>query len=356
MNQELFAVIMAGGSGTRFWPASRRLRPKQLLPIAGDEALLVQTVRRLAGAVALEQTLIVTGADQAAAVRALLPELPRENVLAEPGPRNTGPCIALAAEEIARRAPQSVQVVLPADHVIHPAAAFQSALRAAAAEARESGALVTLGIRPTFAATGYGYVELGQALPARAGHAVHAVARFVEKPDAVRAREFLAGGRHLWNGGIFVWRTDAIRAALRERLPEVARALAGPPRGAALVSAYAGLPSISIDYGVLERARDVRTVPIDFTWSDVGSWAALPGVLPADAAGNFRTGGVELVAEDSSGNVVYGEPDTLTALVGVRDLVVVRSGECVLVCPRERAEEVKRIVERLAREGGSEHL
>jgi mannose-1-phosphate guanylyltransferase len=347
---------MAGGSGTRFWPASRRLRPKQLLPIAGDEALLVQTVRRLEGAVALEHTLIVTGADQAEAVHSLLPQLPRENVLAEPAPRNTAPCIALAAAEVARRAAQSVQIVLPADHVIHPPAAFRSAVGAAVAEARASGALVTLGIRPTFAATGYGYVELGRALPARDGHAVHAVARFVEKPDLERARAFLAGGQHLWNGGIFVWRTDAIQAALREHLGDVARALAGPPRGAALETAYAGLQSISIDYGVLERARDVRTVPIDFTWSDVGSWAALPGVLPADAAGNVHAGGVELVAEDASGNVVYGEPGTLTALVGVEGLVVVRAGECVLVCPRERAEEVKRIVERLARGGRSEHL
>jgi mannose-1-phosphate guanylyltransferase len=191
---------------------------------------------------------------------------------------------------------------------------------------------------------------------AAGGDGAQRVRRFVEKPDLDRARAFLAGGRHLWNSGIFVWRTDAIRKALRECLPEIAAALEGPPRGEALAEAYAGLPSISIDYGVLERAADVRALRVDYPWSDVGSWDALDDVIEADQQGHVVAGGGELEARDARNCIVYGEPGQLTALIGVSDLVVVRSGDAVLVCPKARAQEVRDLVEQLKQKGRGSRL
>jgi mannose-1-phosphate guanylyltransferase len=345
---------MAGGSGTRFWPASRRDRPKQFLPIGSAESLLAQTARRLEGVVAAERVLVVCAADQVERVRETLPDLPASNILAEPVARNTAPCIAFAAAEIAAREAHSLQVVLPADHVIRPVESFRESLRAALSEAEQSGALIGFGIRPGFPATGFGYLELED--KAASGGGALRVRRFVEKPDLERARAFLAGGRHLWNSGIFVWRTDAIRSALRECLPEIAAALEGPPRGEALAAAYANLPSISIDYGVLEHAADVRALRVDYPWSDVGAWDALSDVADADDRGHVVVGGGELEARDAQNCIVYGESGQLTCLIGVSDLVVVRSGDAVLVCPKARAQEVKDLVEQLKQNGRGSRL
>jgi len=352
MPPTLFAVVMAGGSGTRFWPASRQARPKQFLPITGGRPMIAETCARLAGLVPWERVLVVTAESQAALVRAALPELPPANVLAEPAARNTAPCVALAAEEVERRAPGAVQVVLPSDHVIRPLEAFQRTLAAAAEEAAAEGTLVIFGVRPDHPATGYGYIEAGAVLGTRAGIPVHAVQRFVEKPERARAETFLAGGKHLWNSGMFVWSTAAIRAALERHAPEIPRGLARVHAGAALASVYPTLPSVAIDVAVLEKAANVRMLPIDYAWSDVGSWAALPELHARDASGNVPvlTGGARLVAEDAQGCLAYAEGEEVVALVGVRDLVVVRAGNATLVCPRERAQDVKKIVERLARE------
>src|SRR5262245_18942375 len=222
---ELFAVVMAGGSGTRFWPASRRARPKQFLPVCGGQPMIAATCARLEGLVPWERILIVTAESQSALVRAALPRLPRENLLAEPAARNTAPCVAFAAEEIARRARDAVQVVLPSDHVIHPTSAFQDTLAAAAEEAAESDVLVIFGVKPDHPATGYGYIEAGARTGLRRATPVHAVARFVEKPARARAEEFLASKRYYWNSGMFVWRTSAIRAALRAHAPAIADGL-----------------------------------------------------------------------------------------------------------------------------------
>jgi mannose-1-phosphate guanylyltransferase len=353
MKPELFAVIMAGGSGTRFWPASRRARPKQFLPISGGKPMIAETCARLAGVVPWERTLVVTAESQTELVAAALPALPRSNILAEPAARNTAPCIAFAAEEVARRAANAVQVVLPADHVIRPLESFQRTLAAAVAEAAASDVLVIFGVRPDHPATGYGYIECGATLGNRDGVPLFAVQRFVEKPERARAEAFLAGGRHLWNSGMFVWSTAAIRSALERHAPAIAAGFARVRAGVSLAQVYPELPSVAVDVAVLERASNVRMLPIDYNWSDVGSWSALPELHARDATGNWPvlTGGARLVAEDSRACLVYAEGPEVVALVGVSDLVVVRAGNATLVCPRSRAQDVKRIVERLATEG-----
>jgi mannose-1-phosphate guanylyltransferase len=348
----LHAVVMAGGSGTRFWPASRRARPKQFLPISGGQPMIAETCARLAGLVPLERTLVVTAESQVPLVRRALPDLPPENVLAEPEPRNTAPAVAWAAEELARRAGDCVHVVLPSDHVIRPTEAFQRGLCAAAEEARAEEVLVVFGVRPGHPATGYGYIEAGAKLRERQGAPVLSVTRFVEKPDHARAQRFLDSGRFLWNSGMFVWRTSTIRSALARHAPAIARGFERVAAGESLARVYAGLPSAAVDTAVLERADNVHLLPIDYTWSDVGSWTALCELQQADGNGNWPTlsAGAALAVEDSSGCLVYAEGQELVALVGVRDLVVVRAGDATLVCSRERAQEVKKIVERLARE------
>lgn len=346
MDRALYAVIMAGGSGTRFWPASRRSRPKQFLPIAGEETLIARTAARIEPLIPRERILVVAGSEHAALVREALPWLAEENLLLEPRGRNTLPCVALVAAELQRRDPHSVQVVLPADHVIAPEEDFRTTLSAAAEEAGGENCLVTLGVRPTHPATGYGYIEVGPARPDRDGHSVFDVARFVEKPDRARAEEFLATGRFLWNSGVFVWSTAAIVEALERH----ARSTWDRLRDAdvsSLVEAYDSIEAAPVDVEVLQRADNRRVLPLELTWSDVGSWAALPEVLPADASGNHVAPGTRVAALDSAGNVVHGSNDELVALIGVDDLVIVRSGAVTLVCPRDRAEDVRRIVSEL---------
>jgi mannose-1-phosphate guanylyltransferase len=344
---DLYCVLMAGGSGTRFWPASRRGQPKQFLRIAGDEPLLAQTWQRLEDFVPPERVLVVTTADQVEQVNEVLPDLPPLNLLVEPEARNTGPCVALAAHEIHRRAPDSIQVVLPADHVIRPRESFQRTLRAAAREANQSGALIVCGIQPSFPATGFGYIQAGEIARQVDGQTVYRVQRFVEKPDAARAQAFLAEGGYYWNAGIFVWHTRAILRAIERWMPETHAALIGAKRGVDIGEIYRSLPKVSIDVGVLERASGVRMIPIDYFWSDVGSWSSLAEVSEAGEGGNSISGGAELVAEDAQGCIVHAAPGEVVALLGVSDLIVVHSGRATLVLPRDRAQDVRRIVERL---------
>jgi mannose-1-phosphate guanylyltransferase len=334
---------MAGGSGTRFWPRSRRRLPKQLLPVLGRQSLLQATVARLRGLIPPSRVLVVTHREHASAVRRQLPMLPRANLLTEPVGRNTAPCLALAALEIARRDPDALFVSLPADHAIGDSRAFRAVLGEAFAWAPRATA-VTIGLRPTAPETGYGYLRLG----ARVGGRARRVQAFIEKPSATRARRFLASGRYLWNAGIFVWEVATVLALLERHLPRVIRPLraairAAPSRRAtALARAYARLPAVSIDYGIMEKARDVLVVPGRFGWSDVGNWAALATLARG------RPGRAPVVPVDASGYVVFGS-DRLIALVGVRDLIVVDTADALLICDRRHAQDVRRVVRELER-------
>ena len=345
-----YAVVMAGGQGTRFWPRSRARVPKQLLRITGRHTLLQDTVRRLVPLCSWRHILVVCSKEHAADVRRQLPRVPAEQILVEPIGRNTAPCIALAAEWIADRVGDAVMIVAPADHVIQDESMLRSTLRAAGDVATAHSCLVTIGIEPTRAETGYGYIELGQIISRRPeSFWVH---RFHEKPAARLAARYVAGGRHLWNSGIFVWKVSAFRAALQRCLPDVAKLLAGiwrSPREEVqrLRRAYRTLPSISVDVGVMQPIAAMRHTPVRvavvrarFDWNDVGSWDAMPEIWGCDAAGNATEG--MLIAIDATGAVVYS-PDRLVALVGVKDVIVVDSPDALLVCARERAQDVRRI-------------
>ena len=344
----LYPVIMAGGSGTRFWPLSRKARPKQFLPLSSKAPLIADTVGRLKGLSSVKDTFVVCGPLHARAAAKLVKGLPKKNLIVEPVARNTAPAIALAALHVAARDPEGILVVLPSDHHVADPAAFRRTLQEAAQVARE-GHLVTLGIQPHHPETGYGYIQVGEPLGTGAARRVKA---FREKPDLATAQGYLASGDYLWNGGIFVFRADAILAALAQHMPEMQKGLEALRKSVGKRT-YAGvlkrvfpkLPSQSIDYGVMERAQNIAVLPGNFGWSDVGSFAAIPEVRPADAAGNVVSGeGAVLV--DCKGCVVLAEKRPL-AVVGLSDMVVVDSGDAVLVVPRARSQDVRQVVEAL---------
>jgi mannose-1-phosphate guanylyltransferase len=356
----LHAVIMAGGSGTRFWPESRRNRPKQLLPITGGRAMLAETVERLDPLVPLERTWVVTNAQQVQGVRRVCPRLPVQNLLVEPVGRNTAPCVGLAAAAIAQEDPAALMAVLPADHAISPPAEFQRALRAAAQAADRPGAFVTFGILPSWPATGYGYIRRAARESVHEGLDCFRVAGFTEKPDAARAAEFLASGEYLWNSGIFVWRVRTILDAIREHMPaldaglrEIAAKFGEPGLQAAVDRVYPGLPAVPVDVGIMEKVRGVLVLSTPFRWSDVGSWKSLYDEVPRDEQGNaavFPHGGM-LLAEDARGVLAYSSEPQIVAALGVEDLVIVRTADAVLVARRDRSEEVKKFVDRLKAAG-----
>jgi mannose-1-phosphate guanylyltransferase/mannose-6-phosphate isomerase len=350
--RRIHAVVLAGGAGERFWPLSRARRPKPLLALGDRRALLAQTVaraRRFAGTV-----WVVCGAEHVQDVIRVT-RLPRRRVLVEPRRRNTALAIGFAAARIAAETPDVVLVVLPADHRIPDATAFARAAGRAAAAAVRSGSLVTLGIRATRPETAYGWIECGpSAGPDLVG--LHRVRRFVEKPSEVRARRFMRHGGYLWNAGIFAWEARTILEEIERCAPRVHRAL-GPvrrqPRGrgapAAARRAFARAPSVSIDHAVLERSRRVLVLPVAFRWSDVGTWASLADALGV-GPGRNRTLAGELVACDADANLVRGH-DRLVALVGVRGLAVIDSGDALLVARLDRSGDVRRVVRRLRARG-----
>lgn len=352
---------MAGGQGERFWPASRRSLPKQFLPILDGRSPLQETVARLDPLIPLEQTYVVTTEAYAERVREQLPGLPAENLILEPVGRNTAACIALASVVMGERlGPDAIMAVLPADHWVRPVDAFQQVLAGAFQAAREGDWLVTLGIRPSRPETGYGYIRHGSERRFFEGTLAHPVEAFVEKPDRERAQRYLADGRYLWNSGIFVWRIRVIREQLRRHLPEIHAPLDAlapqvdtPVFWREVKKVYPRLPAISIDYGVMERAGRILVFPSSFAWDDLGSWPALARVFPTDAAGNLTRG--KVVLEDVGGSIIQSGGKLIAAL-GVRDLVVVETEDAILVCDRGRAQELRRLVGRIAEEGYTSYL
>lgn len=357
----LVVVVMAGGSGTRFWPASRRDRPKQLLSLLSDETLLAATVARVAPICPPERTLVVTAARLVEASRAALPSLPPGHVLGEPIARNTAPCLALAAIASLQLRPDAIVALLPADQHVADADGFRAALLCAAEATRDNG-IATLGVEPTHPETGYGYIEVG----ARGDDGCHDVVRFVEKPDLERAVGFLLGKRHLWNAGVFVGRADTLLAAADAALPDLATAMdplrsaragafTSPSFAAALAETFARAPSISIDHGIMEQRTDLRVVPLRAGWSDVGSWRSLLDLRPDDATsgGNYVRG--DVVAVDCEGCVLVGERNVVAA-VGMRDVAVVSTDDAVLVLPLDRSQDVRAVVAALEAAGRTDLL
>lgn len=343
--QDAHVVILAGGEGTRLWPLSRGHRPKQLLSLTSRRSFIQQTVDRVLPLVAPERVLVVTERSHAADLAAQLPELPAANIVVEATRRNTAPALLLAALHVQARAPGATWASLHADAFIADDAEFQATLAAALQAAAADDLLVTTGIRPSFPATGYGYIHLGEKLREVAGYPLHRVRRFVEKPDLETARAYVRGGEHLWNPGVFVWRNQVLLDAFREYQPEILRVLTSVPLDR-VAEAYPDAPRETIDNGIMERASNVATIPASFPWSDIGSWAELWEVLPRDDAGNAAAGPGDHLLLDSRGTLVYAE-GRLVATVGVTNLVIVETADAVFVCPRERAQDVRLAVRAL---------
>ena len=337
------ALILAGGSGTRFWPLSRKRNPKQLLALEGDKSLLRTTLERLRPLVEPRDVWVCATEALGERVRRELPEVPPEQILLEPEARNTAPAIGWSVRSMSDEARRGAVAVLPADHRVGDAAAFRETLERAARVVEREDRVMTLGVLPRRAETGYGYLELE---PEERPDGVRRVRRFVEKPAAADARRFVASGNYLWNAGIFVFRGSTLLEILRRLQPELARGLeeiaAAPERRREL---YARLPMNSIDYAVMEKLAGIATLPLDCGWSDLGSWEALDEILPKDDPGN--TGRGDRLAVDSHGNLLFADAGTI-AVLGVEDLVVVRTGDAVLVCAKDRSQEIKKIVAELA--------
>ncbi len=348
---EMYILIMAGGTGTRLWPRSRRDNPKQLLNLVNAEkTMLRETYDRIAPLVSPQNVLVMTNMEYTDEVREQLPDLIPENVVGEPAGRGSAPAIGMAAMFIKQANPEAIMVCLPADHVITQQEHFRQVLKAAAKVARD-GHLVTLGIKPQYAETGFGYIEGGELLQEVDGIEARRVARFTEKPDDETAAEFVSSGRYFWNSGMFIWRVDAILREFERWLPDHYRALQaiGERRRANKKSKISEdlwnpMKNETIDFGIMEKAEDVVVLPVDIGWSDVGNWASLHELLPADAENNVVIG--KHVGIDTGDSLIYS-PQRVIATIGLQNLIIVDTDDALLICPRDRAQDVKKIVSEL---------
>jgi mannose-1-phosphate guanylyltransferase len=347
-----YAMILAGGSGTRFWPLSRNAKPKQLLNLFGADTLLSQTLARLEGLIPRENILILTNSLQEDAVRQLASSLPPENIFAEPARRDTGPAVALGIGLVAARDPEASMLILPSDQLIQDTTAFQSVMSDALAAASESEGLITVGIKPTWACPSYGYVERGGAADLgglKLAHRPHEVVRFREKPAPEQAEEFLASGNFAWNAGMFIWAIPTVLNELHNHAPELGSFVEeirdSSDAAGTVATRFPELASISIDYALMEKASRVLNIEASFDWDDVGSWISVARHLETVSDSNQCNTPVTVV--DSSNNIVFSEQNRRIALLGVEDLIVVQTDDAILVANRHRADEIRKIVQEL---------
>ncbi len=357
----MYTVIMAGGRGTRFWPLSTEDNPKQLLSLVGDTSLLQQTVARIAPLMPLEDIYVVTGESLVSATKWHLHDLPSENIIAEPVGRNTLPCIGLAALYLRKwRGDDVVMVVLPADSVIQDQQQFRNLLQYAESIAANDNVLITFGVTPTRPETGYGYIHIGATAHTADDFQAFQVRQFVEKPDRETAGKYLESREYLWNSGMFVWRVDVVlnaiktyQASIYQQLMEIDAAIGTASETEAISHAYSQMENISVDYGVMEKAKDVLVIPADIGWNDVGHWGAMHELCERDTSGNTVRG--KHIGIDTQDCIIFNQtvqnPDViegkLIATIGVSDLVIVESECAVFVCPIDRVQEVKDLVEKL---------
>lgn len=344
-----YALILAGGSGTRFWPLSRNTHPKQLLNLFGDQTLLNQTVARLEGLVPKENILVLTNSAQEAAVRAAGLGLPDENILAEPAKRDTAPAIALGVGWVAARDPSATMMVLPADQLIQDTAAFHSTLQGAVTLASRKDALVTIGIKPTWACPSYGYIERGERVSATSldsSIAAYTVKRFREKPNAELAEEFVSSGNFSWNAGMFIWSLPTVVSQITRHCPELAAFITEVRQSrdltATLDRQFGKLPQISIDYALMERADQVLNIEATFDWDDVGSWISVGKYLDKDADANSTN--CQITQSGARENIVFSKETSHIALLGVENLIVVQTGDALLIADKNQADKIKKLV------------
>ncbi|HEY8993055.1 MAG TPA: mannose-1-phosphate guanylyltransferase [Lacunisphaera sp.] len=350
---ERFVVIMAGGRGERFWPQSCAATPKHLLPIVGDKSMLAQTVDRVAGVVPRENIFVLTTLAQLEGCRSACPGLPPANIVGEPMGRDTAAATGLAMLLVKQRNPGAAFAMLPADHVIHDVKEYAALLQVAFESAESADVLVTLGIKQTAPETGFGYIQQGDRWKTVGGRPVMAVKRFVEKPNLETAKAYLASGDYFWNAGMFVWRVPVVEAAFKAHAPELYAGLAKLEAAAkssggwagALTEVYPTLQRISVDYALMEKSTNVVVVPATFDWDDVGAWPAIAKHFTPDASGNVLRG--LAMVEGGVNNIVVSDDGHLTAVVGASDLVVVHTANATLVCPKEKAQEIKALLKRL---------
>jgi mannose-1-phosphate guanylyltransferase len=354
----MYALIMAGGTGTRLWPRSRIAKPKQFLPLLGERTMLQQTVDRISPLISSDKIIIVTGQPYTDIVAEQLPDVPRGNIIGEPSGKGSAPCIGLGALAIQRDTPDDVMVVLSSDHQIGKPDIFRAALQAAEEVARD-GYLVTLGIQPTEPQTGYGYIQRAAELGSFNGFTAFEVERFVEKPDRATAEQYLQAGMYSWNAGIFIWSVDAIMSAFERYMPRLRQQIdalkqsEGEPGDPVFDEIWAGIDNITIDYGIMERAERVTVIPVDIDWSDVGDWHTLAALA---AEGRDNVVQAEHIGIDTHGTLMYSDSDRLLATVGLEDFLVIDTNDALLVVPRERAQDVKKIVDELRRLGRTDVL
>ncbi len=356
----MYAVIMAGGAGRRFWPLSRNKKPKQLLKILGDKTLLRQTADRLPPLVNRQCTLVISGKDHYQDVIKELPDIPVENILVEPEGKNTAACMALGAVMARRMDRDGVIALLPADHYVRDAENFREALAAAEEVARLGEYLVTLGVEPARPETGYGYIEMGDRTCVQKEFEAYRTVRFVEKPDPKRAKKFLSGGKHLWNSGIFILTLETAYKLIKRHIPDLyqgmlrlEKAIEEGDIADVIPEVYRGLQSLSIDYGVAEKASDVLVIPVNFGWSDVGSWSSVYELLSKEKKENLIIGNV--LQLDTSNSMLFSSK-RLVAAIGLENMLVVDSGDALLICPMERDQDIKKLVDLMEEKGLREYL